>query len=276
VLKKDKSEQCIRSMAHLNPGVFDYHHLRGLNGDVFRAVSAANQAQTPWTIKNMLPSALELWVEKDLSDDPRPFTVMQPQETREFPPDTFADRDQLYTYIRVGGKLFPFLRPYIFRDIWRTVHLGAVTYSSDGGHGEVQASHWNLRGIWLRNYLAFPLDVYYKGRLAVQLSAYNGIGYMGGGASEVYFDNDREGLNWGDEIEFSYSLPGRAGKNIFSVKIDDEQCLSMHIGVVSGGMWGPDPDNAVYRVDKPVHTGITFYVPAGGYRTRATNPLAPF
>ena len=263
-------------MAHLNPGIFDYHHLRGLNGDVLRAVSATNQSQSLWTIKNMLPNDLVLWVEKYLSEYPKYFTTIKAQETLKFPSNTFSNRDQLYTYIRVGGRLYPFLQPYMFRDIWRTIRLGAVTYDSEDGHGIVQASNWDMRGVWIHNRLPFPLDIYYRGLLVAQVSGYNGIGYMGGGASSVYFDNSREGLDFNDEIEFRYSLPGVEGKKIFSVKIDDEQCMSMYVGVVSGGMWGPNPDNAVYRVDKPSYTGITFYVPISGYHSRPTNPRAPF
>ena len=133
-----------------------------------------------------------------------------------------------------------------------------------------------MRGVWIHNRLAVQLDIQYHCILVAQVSGYNGIEYMGGGASSVYFDNSREGLNFNDEIEFQYSLPGIAGAKIFSVKIDDEQCMSMYVGVVSGGMWGPNPDNAVYRVNKPSYTGITFYIPIDGYHSRATNSRAAF
>ena len=150
--------------------------------------------------------------------------------------------------------------------MWKTIRLGAITYSSGAGNGEVQASNWDMRGIWINNKMRFPLDIFHNGILKAQVSAYNGIEYMGGGASTIYFDNNREGVNYGDVFEFRYSLPGREEK-IFSTTIDDEQCMHMYVGVISPGMWGPDPDNAIYRIDEDDHIGITYYVPIGGYRT---------
>ena len=255
---------------------FDYFNLRGQIGDVLRDQSAAAQSQSPWRIINMLPNTLVLWTEQYQSGDPKFFTEIKSRETLVYSPDQFSDRDQLYVYYRYQGKLVPFMEPYMFRNIWKTIRVGAVTYSSEGGHGQVQASNWDLRGVWLNNCLPIPLDVYYRGRLAAQIGGYNGLSYMGGGASSLYFDNDREGLNFMDQITFKYSLPGDAGKYLFDVVIDDEQCLSMNIGVVSGGLWGPNPDNAVYRVDRPSYTGITYYLPIGRGNSVATNPYAPF
>ena len=63
---------------------------------------------------------------------------------------------------------------------------------------------------------------------------------------------------------------------IYTVTIDDTHCQSIFIGTVSGGTRGPAPDDSAYAVDRPVWTGITYYKPIGGYRIRATNPLAPF
>ena len=251
---------------------FEYSRLRDTNGDVLRNISAEMQRDVPWTLKNMLPVKLELWLEKYQSGDPRPFGILDEFETKVFPPSTFSVRDQLFTYIRVHGKLYPLLEPYMFRDIWKTVRLGAVTYDSGAGHSVVQASNWNMRGVWIHNRIRVPLDIYYKGNLVAQVSAYNGIEYMGGGASSIYFDNNREGLNFEDEIEFRSSVPGH-NKKLFSVTLDDQQCTQMYVGTVSGGLWGPNPDNAVHRVHKPVFTGVGFYVPAGGYRTRLTDSL---
>ena len=183
-----------------------------------------------------------------------------------------------YRHISPGGKdeLIPFMQPYTIQSWQKDIRLGAVTYDTTDGHNITQASNWDMRGIWIRNRLPFPLDVYYKGNLMTQVFSYNGLEYMGGGASTIYFDNDRRGLNFMDEITFRYSLPGEKGKVLFSVVLDDEMCNEMFVGVVSGGIRGPDPDNAIYRINEPSYTGITYYVPIGGYESRATNPYAPF
>lgn len=263
-------------MAYFDSGNFNYRHLRGQNSDILQEVSAISQISVSWKIINMLPTKLVLWVEKYLSGEPKYFATIEPHAVLEYPPNTFSDQDQLYTYINISGKLYPFLQPYTFREIWKTIRLGAATYSSEDGHAIVQSIHWAMRGVWIHNRIAYPLDVYYKGNLVAQVGGYNGIEYMGGGNSSVYFTNSREGLNLGDEIEFKYSLPGTEGKRLFSVILNDNSCVSIYVGVVSGGFRGPDPDNAVYRIDKPSYTGITYYENIDGYSTKATNPRAPF
>lgn len=260
-------------------GIFDYRHLRGTNGDVLREKSKAFQQNKEWLLINKTPTSLHLYLEKWQSGNPQFFTILAPREKRKFSPETFQDRDQLYTYAQFPGTdLIPFLEPYMFREIHREVLLGAVEYNSLGGHVQEQASHWDVRGIWMKNMMNVPLNVYYKGNLAAQIGAEDGMSYMGGGSSQIYFSNGREGLNYGDVISFTYSLPRSNGGEVklFDVTIDDEQTLNVKIGTVSGGMTPPNPDNSIYMVDRPVHTGITFYRPTGSYNTRPTNPYAPF
>lgn len=260
---------------NLAKGSFIYHHLRGQIGDVLREQSKVSQRNNSWVLKNKLPTQLVLYVEKYLSGDPIFFTELKPSQTIKFPPNTFADRDQLYTYVRVNGRLIPFLQPYMFREIRKTIYLGGVEYSSNGGNNQVKALNWDIRGIWIHNKLPFPLNVYYKGNLVAQINGNIGNTYLGGGGSTLYFDNSREGIDFGDQIEFGYTIPGSTEKKIIAT-IDDEQCLEMYIGTVFGNMWGPDPDNSVYRIDKPVWTGITYYRPVGRYNSVITNPYAPF
>jgi len=256
-------------------GNFDYFHLRGTMDDVLRDRSARMQAGDEWTITNMLPTRLELWVEKRWSGDPKPFASIGPRETLKYSPSTFGNGDQLYTYyISENGKI-PFLRPYVFRDIWKNIRLGDVTYRSTDGHLQTQASNWDMRGVWLHNKTAVPLDIYYKGRLAAQVFANDNMNYLGGSASSVYFDNDRQGLDFMDTITIKYSLPGKS-VYLYTIYLNDIQAQSINLGDVDGGIRGPDPDTFAYSVDRPVWTGITYYVPTGRYNTRATNPLAPF
>jgi len=262
---------------HPGKGSFDYFHLRGTIDEVLRAQSAKNQCSKEWKIINMLPTNLELWSEKKWTGTAEPLTKIKARETLVFEPNKFSDGDQLYTYFRTPqGKLIPFLEPCSLRCIWKNVKLGAVVYRSTGGHLGEQASNWDMRGITLHNKMRIPLNVFYKGRLAAQISAYDGMSYMGGSASTVYFDNDRQGLNMWDKLTFSYSVPGLMNKELFTVTLDDVQMQDVHIGEVQGGETGPDPDTAAYSVDRPVWTGITYYIPTGRYNSRMTNPLAPF
>ena len=153
----------------------------------------------------------------------------------------------------------------------KDIRIGAVTYDTTDGHGILQTSNSDIRGITIKNCLPIPLDIYYKGNLIAQVFGYNGLGYKGGGASTIYFDNDRRGLNFMDEITFKYSLPGKEGKCLFSVILDDEMCNEMFVGVVSGGFLGPDPDNSIYSVDEPTYNGVTYYISNGNYESVATN-----
>ena len=262
-----------------------YFHLKGEIGDVLRAQSEVDQISDPYIITNILPTMLHMYTQKNSSEPVNFLSEIKPRETKKFHPMQFTDGEKLYVFYHgANNSKIPFLESYTFRPWWKNIKLGAVTYTSTSGHGEVQASWWDMRGVWIHNKLPIPLDIYYKGRLAAQVFGYNGTDYMGGGASSIYFDNDREGLNFMDEIEFRYSLSGKEtnkssyGKNnyLFKVIIDDYQCNEMFVGVISAGEWGPDPDNGIYRVDKPDYTGITYYVSTGGYQTRATNPMAPF
>lgn len=259
----------------------DFLNLAWENGDVLRYQSSLNQANAKWKLINMLPTKLELWTKKEFSDKVNFLSKIKPHQTLHFHPSKISGGEELFVYYRHKDKngkenLIPFMEPFTMRNWSKDIRIGAVVYSSTDGHGIVQASNWDMRGIWIRNKMPIPLDIYYKGNLMAQVFGYNGTNYIGGGASTIYFDNDRRGINFMDEIVFKYSLPGKEGKFLFSVVVDDEQCNEMLVGVVSAGFRGPNPDNSIYRIDEPDYTGITYYVPNGDYTSVATNPFAPF
>ncbi len=253
-------------------GSFTHNHLRSMNGDVQRQMAKISSRNHQWVLKNMLPSDLTLFCEKEGSGTPKFLTILNSHKTISFPPNTFADRDQLYVFIKQDGKLILFTEPYMFREIWKNIVIGAATYNSDSGNGGVHATHWDMRGVWLNNFLRVPIDVYYKNSLVAQIGAYDGLTYHGGGSSSIYFDNSREGLDLGDKLVFRYNN----GLRMFDIVLDDEQALSIDIGKVSGGQWGPSPDNASYRLGNYSYTGITYYDSISGYTSRKTNPYAPY
>ena len=245
------------------------------NGDVQRNVSKNTNVWINWRLINKLSLTIEVLVEKLGTKYPQHLIKLASGEEKEIPVDILSEGDILYACVNIQGR-HPLLLPYTIRNVWKMITFGAITYSSDGGHNEVQASNWDLRGIWIHNKMFAPLNIYYKGRLAAQIGSYNGTTYLGGGASTIYFDNDREGFKFGDEISFSLSVPGMEQKRM-KVILNDIECLSIFVGEVSGGIWGPNPDFGVYNVNKPSYTGITYYESGKEqYRTYATNPFAPF
>lgn len=256
---------------------FDYFRLQGTVDELIKRQSSKSQQNKDWRLVNILPTNLEIWKQKNWDDKTTFVEKILGRETLIFPSHSFEEGDHLYVYFRTSSNtLIPFLEPYIVKGFLRDIKIGASVYRSTSGHLQVQASNWDMRGITLHNKIKVPLDVFYKGNLVAQLSANDGMSILGGSSSSLYFDNGREGLNFMDEISFSYSLPGLYDKEIFSIVLDDIHAQDVHLGVIQGGYNGPAPDTFAYSVNKPVWTGITYYVPTGRYNSRKTNPLAPF
>ena len=224
----------------------------------------------------MLSVDVDVLMER-VNQNSRFLTTLKSGEQKGFSYDTLHDGDQIMVCYRTKDGLVPFLLPYKVRNFWKKITIGAVEYSSDGGQAEVQASFWDMRGIWIHNMTFSPMNIYYKNRLSAQIFAYNGTGYMGGGASTIYFDNDREGLKLGDELSFSFSVNGMETKKMVVI-LDDIECLSIYVGSVLGGStqsrtivgrrgdsaitpeaWGPEQDFGVFRVGRPSYTGVTYY-----------------
>jgi len=254
---------------------YNLKKLQYQNGDVQRTLSSNYQTENPWVIVNMLSINVEIMLSR-MNEKPEYLLSLKPNEKKEL--NILQDEDQLIVCYRTkNNNLVPFLLPYVVRSFWKKIVVGAVEYSSDGGKAEVQASFWDMRGVWIHNMTFAPLNIYYKNNLVAQVYAYNGTGYMGGGASMVYFDNDREGLNLGDELSFSFSVNGMETKRMVVI-LDDTECLSIYVGKVLGSAinsrisvgrigdtaekpeaWGPEPDFGVFRINNPSYTGVTYY-----------------
>jgi hypothetical protein len=245
----------------------NYERLGIQLGDIINSNVVEYKSQDKWILTNILPTKLELWTRKEFDSKTLFLTLINPRETLTFSPNKITNNEELYVYYRYEGKLILFTESFTMRTLWKNIKIGAVTHSSTSGHGEVQVSNADISGIWIHNRMTFPIDIYYKNNLVAQIFGYTGLEYMGGGASSIYFDNDREGLNIMDQISFRYSLPGSQGKYLFTVTIDDQHCNEMFVGVVSGGDLGSNRDNSVYNVDKPNYTGITYYEQIGDYKS---------
>ena len=261
---------------------FDYFHLNSTIGDDLRKNSTQSQENKVWTIINILPIKLHLYREVAWTEEIIDLGIIQGRSKILFSPAQFNDGDKLLvvyeqsnTSTSSNKEIIPFFEPYTLRPFYKDIYLGAVEYRSSDGHLQVQASNWDLRGVNLHNKLLVPIDVYYKGNLVVQMYGNDGMTYLGGSAATVYFDNNREGLNFGDALTFKLSLPND-NTELFTVTIDDIHCQEIYIGTISCNFVGPNPDTFAYSVDRDVWTGITYYKPIGGYRTSPTNPYAPF
>nr|QBK85448.1 MAG: hypothetical protein LCMAC101_00350 [Marseillevirus LCMAC101] len=205
-------------------------------------------------------------------------------KTVKFAPDAFKDGDLLmvvYKYLNPndlskGGKNYQAMQSYFLREFRKEINIGDVVY--EGTMTIYHSSESALPGIWIHNQLLFPLNIYYGGHLVSQIGAYDGMNYLGGSRASIWFDNQRQGLAFDAPITLAYSLPESEGTSefLFSVFLYDAKMKNMIVGVINGNPDGPPPGNAVYSIDEPVYTGITYYIPIGNGKSRATNPYAPF
>jgi hypothetical protein len=249
----------------------NYDRLGMQMADIIMSRIIESKSQDNWTLTNMLPTKLELWTKKEFTNKTVFLGIIESRGTLKFDASKFTDKEELYVYYNSNNDLILFTEPFMLRAAWKDVKLGAVTYSSTSGHGGLQSGYSDMRGVWIHNRMIFPIDIYYKNNLVAQVFGYKGEEYMGGGASSIYFDNNRRGLNFMDQLSFRYSLPGPQGKYLFTVTIDDQQCNEMFVGVVSNdAVDSIYPDNAVYRIDKPSFTGIAFYNQIGDYESEST------
>lgn len=250
----------------------DYTLLSNDNGDIQRTISSNFQKNDNWTITNYLPLDLYIYIEKFCRNKPLHFlAVIKAKDTITINKDKLSEKDILRTYVLSKSKLYQIMNKYIIKNFAKNIKLGDVGYHSLGGNSEFQASHSDMNGIHLKNRLSIPLNVYYKGNRVAELGPYIGLSYMGGGNSDVYFDNDRQGIDFEDVLTFKFG-----DKLLYSIKIIDEQAQDLHIGIIRGNFNPRDPDNSIYRVDKSDYSGVTFFEKTCGYKTKPTNPTVPF
>lgn len=235
-----------------------------------------------WLIVNRLPTRFHLFVQ-DQSGNRRELGVIEPRSELKFPPTHLRETEFLITYVLFRDTLYPFLDTLLLKDFRRKIVLGDAGFTEGEGRGIVNASNWDMRGVWIHNHTAAPLDVWYKGNLVAQIHpSGDDMGYLGGSANQVYFDNSRQGLNRGDILSFKYSA-GHGGLRRFlpeghlpdgtktsdwlpDIILSNVQAMHVHVGIVTSSEhgrvpWLPDPFNGVYNVDTPTHSGISFFHP---------------
>lgn len=252
----------------------DFFRLNGVNGDYIRDASAISQKLKRWRLRNLLPVDIRIYVRNANTNNTHVLTDIPARGTHYVEPHEIRGGDELYTVYMDGAKPIPIMDKFTVHDFHKYIVFGAIAYAP-AHEIHTKCVNSDLNGVWIHNKFHFPIDVYYKGNLAAQIRGNNGLGYMGGGASDLFFDNDRQGLNFGDILTFKASLPGKLGREISSIQITDNRMAEMYVGIVNRGfVISHNPDNAVYRIDEPVYTGITFYKTGAGYQTIPTNPNA--
>jgi len=269
-------------------GTFEYRRLAGLMSDELRRDSAMAQKNIIWKFNNKLPTDFHLYVKpgytlgvNDLVDY---WGKLPANGTVKFAPDAFKTGDLLIVVFKYlnkndlakGYQNYQAMQAYSLLEYQKEINIGDVV--TDDSSSITHGTGNPIPGVWIHNQLLFPLNLYYGGHLVSQLGAYDGLNYLGGSEATIWFDNQRKGLAFDAPITISYSLPESAGisETPFSVFLYDVQIKNMFVGVINGNPAGPGPGGASYSIDEPVHTGITYYIPIGDGKSRATNPYAQY
>lgn len=217
-----------------------------------------------WEIRNGLPFEIYIYNIGSCSG-PTFITKIDPKQSELFGHGHFSEGDKIIACYR-SEFLRPLTVPYKISENYKKITIGASSYFSGSGHSEVQASNWDIRGVWLNNFLSIPLDIFYKGNLVARVFGYDGNTYLGGGSSSIYFDNDREGLNVGDTVDIYHSE--YKGQKLFSLLINDEQFLNVDIGIIGEFKNRSNPDNSIYRIKDNNIVDINYYYTDNRYKTK--------
>ena len=272
-------------------GSIAYRRLAGLVGDELRHASVVAQTNVIWKFNNKLPSDFHLYMKPGstlmVNDVVYGLGKLPANGTLKFAADTFKTGDLLIVLFKhldqhdlaAGYKNYQAMQSYSLREFQKEINIGDVVYTGNSLTPSIGLSPFNpIPGIWIHNELLFPLNIYYGGNLVSQIGAYDGMTYMGGSRASIWFDNQRQGLGFEAPLTLAYSIPESEGgaELLFTVFLYDNKMRNIYIGVINGNPDGPPPDTVAYSIDKPVHTGITFYTPTGNSQTRATNPYGFF
>ncbi len=258
--------------------------------------------------------------------------IIKPKDNVIFDKSQFNHGDIVMGYIKYKNRFIQFLKPHYIDHNNKLITIGSSIYKSLGTSLESQTSYADISGVWIFNHLMVPLNIYYKGRLAAQIDGHSKIreydeknskyfgyhfmrnfnvdSYFGGSSSQLYFDNNRNGLNLGDELIFTFSSKFFKDLKLFSIILTDNHNKRIDIGLISAVgdgkyadtfSYGVDDDHKAYNnedkrwndnsynhsqyfknlgnythhVAPYGYSGITYYKPLGNYTSQVTNPNAP-
>ena len=242
----------------------EYHSVSGTIDDVLRERSKVSQLHSKWILNNTLPFTINVYLNKAWSNYHKVFTTLKSHEKKEFNANLLQEKDVLYaTHKNYEGKEVPLMESYEIKGYWKNICFGIVKYTSEIGT-RYHVSHADIGGVWLHNRMQIPLEIHYKGNLVAQICENDGLNYLGGSASSVYFDNSREGLRFMDELTIYSSLHK---KKLYTIKLVDNHMDNIYIGLINGSVDRPRNDTYAHSIDKPVYTGLSYYKPTGRYNS---------
>jgi hypothetical protein len=242
----------------------NYQSLSNTSGDAIQNERKECMRPLPWVIQNMLPSQFELYLIPRHCNYRTPLGPILSRETKVFAPDKFKDGDILMVMYRwnldnlnlkhglpqQGTQEDHIMPNHVFHSAWKHIRLGDVNYESSRGR-ETKVLHSDISGVMLNNNLHFPLDVHYNGDLAVQLQAHDGMSYMGGSGSSVFFNNGGHGLRLGDKLTFKYSMFDDRSE-MYTITLIDNYTYDINIGVIGVGEPTVLPDIRKYTFNVPL------------------------
>lgn len=269
---------------------FQYNRLAGTIGDKLRHASSVAQDNVNWKFNNVLPNDFHLYVKPGptlmVNDMVYDMGKLPANGSVQFAPDTFKTGDLLIVLFKhldqkdlsAGYKNYQAMEPYSLREYQKEINIGDVVTSFTTSPSEYLSPYNAIPGVWIHNRLLFPLNIYYGGHLVSQLGAYDGMSYQGGSRATIWFDNAGMGLDFEAPLTIAYSIPEEKGTSeyMYTVFLYDNKMRDIYVGIVNGNQAGPPPDTVNYSIDRPVHTGITFYPATGAGRSRVTNPYGFF
>lgn len=252
------------------------------NGDRFRGRKTFVDRHKNWVFKNMLPTTFHLYKGTKF-----PFVTncndQYPKEefigklnahcTAEFSPSTFDDGDFLMIYFESGNVKIQMFPPHELRGFHKDLLIGTCAYNSTDGSRQNYTSYSDISGIYIINHLKIPIDIYYRGNLVAQTGAEDGMTFLGGSSSTVFFDNNRQGFKLGDVLTFTYSLPNDTRK-MFSLELNDNYMNEIHVGVINHNGQPCREQIYSYRINEFSISGMNYFLPVGNYETISQNPDA--
>lgn len=260
-----------------------YDRLIDGNGDRIRGRTSYVLRNKDWTLKNVLPTTFHLYrAPKNFSAPIGGFPpetylgVLKAFSEIVLPPETFYEGSFLLVYFGNDEKKVLMFPPYKMKSFQKSLLIGTVGYDSTSGSKQHYTSYSDISGIFIVNHLNIPINIHFRGNLVAQTGANDGMDFLGGSSSTVYFDNNRQGFKIGDVLRFTYSLPNNKS-HMFDVKLTNNYINRIHVGIINPNQEECRGDDVYsYRLDSFSISGVNYYLPVGNYNSISQNPSACF
>ena len=168
-------------------------------------------------------------------------------------------KDEIHaTYSPPNSKSeeYEILEPITLVEDVKVIRLGDVTYE-ERTNTLVQRSHSDITGLRMHSKIAVPVHVYYNGLRLALLNKDDGTGFQAGSPGTVYVNNDTQGFNIGDKLEFrlvftSFEVPW------CTITINDNYMSDLYVGQVTQKYNIAIQDAYSYREGTPNFSGLKY------------------